>query len=174
MSLTLLIVNIFNFFMLVVFPGARQSKLLRLLWQHRDEITFITKIEWVGLPSIEQLKSGDYETVEYVECRIDISPSDYLAWKIWPDGTLVKCLDRKRDRWINREPVIHFTLRTEDEMDPFASIRANHPYLKYRIQKVWLMNWFTAAMLKKITAEPYVMAKMGGIEVYDPLDIGHR
>jgi hypothetical protein len=165
------VLNIFNFIMLVVLPASKRVRLWRLLHKHRDEIKFRVKIEWVGLPTMDQLRAGTYEHHRYVECRIDISPTDYIIWKIWEDGTLVDRLDPKKTGWLSRERVVQFTRREQTE-PVFKSLAEKFDFMNYDVKRIWSIQGITRWMLNRVTAEPYVMAKLAGIEVYDPLDLG--
>lgn len=172
MSFLFVIINTINFLLLVVAPLAKRSSLFRLLHKHRDNIRFTIKLDWVDLPTLDQIKNRTADYTRYVECRIDIGPDDYIVWKIWEDGTLVKYLNPKKTRWINRECVVQFTRRKMTDSDPLSSLAARFEFMKYEVKRVWPMGWLTRKYLEHITAEPYVMAKLTGIELDDPLDIG--
>lgn len=171
MSFLLVIINTVSVVLLVVLPLVKRTGLFRLLHKHRDEIKFTRKLDWPVLPTTEQLKNKTAEVTRYVECRIDIGPDDYITWKIWEDGTLVRSLKRDKRPSGTTECVVHFTKRKLRDSDPLSALAQKYSFMQYEVKRVWLMGWLTRKYLERITAEPYVMAKMAGIELDDPLGL---
>ena len=163
--------NTINILLLVVFPLVRWFGLFRLLHEHRDEIKFTRKIEWLVLPTLEQLKNKTAEVNRYVECRIDISPNDYITWKIGEDGNLIRSFEIGKGSLWRTECVVHYTKRKLRDSDPLSSLALRYTFMQYEVKRVWLMGWLTRKYLEHITAEPYVIAKLTGIELDDPLGI---
>jgi hypothetical protein len=164
----ILTLNIFNVVMLIILPLRKRFILWRHLYRHRDHIQFMEKEKCVFLPTIAEMRSGVQSTnIKYIECRIDISPTDYIAWKVHENGELVKWMDPARRRWINRECVVQFTYKEPTSTDPFFK---QYKFLSYNAKKVWTINGLTRWYLQRITNEPFVMAKMAGIPKFDLMD----
>ena len=160
----LFIINTINFIVLVVLPVFKRVRLWRYLWRGRDNIEFKLKTDILGGPTIEKILDGNLETVTYVRCRIHINHREFIQWKMWEDGTPIDFIDpRKRKGWLHREHIVQWSRNQHPEIDT-RTIGLNYEFMQYDIKRIWGMGGLTRWFIRRLTAEPFVMAKVAGLE----------
>jgi hypothetical protein len=148
-SITAIIVNLFNFMWLIGWPVWKQ---LRFVYYLKTR-----EVEFMHSPDLTPPWDTSYQDGPFIICYIKVGPKEFYEWKVNNDGTMYNFGIWYPDGfWADRQRVIH-TYRG-----------ATMNFLgQYPTQvKTISTRFFVSRLIRRYTQEQFIIAKMGGFKEY--------
>jgi hypothetical protein len=143
------IVNLFNFMMLIGWPAWKQ---LRFIYYLRTRDVEFMHSPDLGMP----WETSDPHDSTYIIGYIRIGPREFYEWRVNNDGSFYKYGHWSSSKWFNRQRVLHTHGREKNFL-------GQEPASRFKsISTRFLVPW----AIKRYTQEHFVMAKMGGFKEY--------
>lgn len=156
-SIFAMMAHLFNIIYWVIFPFSARAYVLSQIHKRVDEVTFVKESTLDGMPSAEQLLSGELKIVTFITARFELTDKYFLVWRLNEDGTFVDWIESNpaKRKWWNREGIRIYKKLPNAEQEEY-------PWRKQKIIAIWSNRFITGKLLQKITGEVFVMQKLAG------------
>ena len=152
------LVNGLNFLYIFGWPLYNVIRVGLVLRARADEIKFLFE----DGSHLFQEDDVPIKEIRYIVAQLWIDNDTFYEWKMTPEGDILKISPRRierenRPKWLMRERMIYWKRRSSDDTDSF---------MKYRIRRSFSTRGLMGWIIRRYTAEAFVMAKMAGFERY--------
>lgn len=157
MTFFAIVVNSWNVFFFVLWPLIKRGRFWYCLHKYNENIAFRPETKIIDILSIssEDWADGNYTSVPYFFCTMEINDTQYFTWCLDDRGKVIKAFSTK-DKWYMKE-----SIKLKEYLpdgNPEYAVRFSQGD---KVKQTMGINFVTRRLIQKYIAERFVMYKLG-------------